>query len=325
MIQAAACEKRRASDHPCFYGSAKARWGRIHLPVAPNCNVQCNFCNRLYDCANESRPGVTGSILEPDDVWNYLERILGKRADISVIGIAGPGDSLCEPERTLEALRIVHSRYPGLLLCISTNGLNLAEHVNDLVEVGVTHVTVTINAVDPVIGQRIYSWIKFNEVFYQGIRAAELLLSRQREAVRKLKERGLVVKINTVILPGINTDHIGTIAEEAANLGADVMNCIPLIPLPDTPFEAMKTSTDAEMAQVRSLASPHIPQMYHCRRCRADAIGLLCSHETSSRNSAICGSENNDERNKDFQGSSGISEVPLRSAYAWRRGLRTTL
>lgn len=81
-------------NHPCFYGSARRRWGRIHLPVAPKCNIQCNFCNRKYDCANESRPAVTNHILEPGDVVSYLSSLLQARSDISVVGIAGPGDPL---------------------------------------------------------------------------------------------------------------------------------------------------------------------------------------------------------------------------------------
>jgi nitrogen fixation protein NifB len=162
MMQTGICAQRAVSDHPCFYGSAKARWGRVHLPVAPGCNIQCNFCNRLYDCANESRPAVTRGILEPGDVLTYLGRLLGRRSDISVIGIAGPGDPLSEPERTLETVRAVYSTYPNLLICLSTNGLNLAGYVDELAEAGVTHVTVTVNAVDPLIGKRIYSRITVN-------------------------------------------------------------------------------------------------------------------------------------------------------------------
>ncbi|MBA4417813.1 MAG: radical SAM protein [Syntrophus sp. (in: bacteria)] len=278
-MQASICTQRAVSDHPCFYGSAKARWGRVHLPVAPNCNIQCNFCNRLYDCANESRPAVTQGILEPGNVLTYLDLLLRRRSDISVVGIAGPGDPLCEPERTLEALRAVHSAYSDLLICISTNGLNLTEYIDDLVDVGVTHVTVTVNAVDPVIGQHIYSWVTMKNHTYEGIEAAKCLLSRQRESIVRLKARGLIVKINTVVLPGINVDHITAIAEEAARLGADLMNCIPMIPVPDTPFERLAVPADAEIKCIRDIASLHIPQMYHCRRCRADAVGLLCSDE----------------------------------------------
>jgi len=278
-------------NHPCFHGSAGARWGRVHLPVAPGCNIQCNFCNRLYDCANENRPAVTCGILEPGNVLTYLDLLLRRRSDISVVGIAGPGDPFCEPELTLETIRAVHLVYPGLLLCISTNGLNLAKYIDELAESGVTHITVTVNAVDPLIGRRIYSRVTINNQTYQGIEAAEILFSRQIEAIAELKARGLIVKINTVVIPGINMDHIGAIAEEVSRLGADMMNCIPMIPVPDTSFEHLGAPADAEIDRIRNSASFYIPQMYHCRRCRADAVGLLCSDEEN-----LCSSINNSNR-----------------------------
>ena len=38
----------------------------MHVAVAPACNIQCNYCNRKYDCANESRPGVVSERLTPE-------------------------------------------------------------------------------------------------------------------------------------------------------------------------------------------------------------------------------------------------------------------
>ncbi len=277
MIQTGLCVRRAVSDHPCFYGSASARWGRVHLPVAPDCNISCNFCNRLYDCANESRPAVTRRILKPAEAMAYLGRLLDSRRDISVVGIAGPGDPLCDPGRTLETIHAVHAAYPELLLCISTNGLNLAEYVDDLADNGVTHVTVTVNAVDPLVGQRIYSRVSLDHQTRRGKEAAELLLARQQEAMARLKTRNLMGKINTVVIPGVNAGHIAAIAEKAADWGADVMNCIPMIPVANTPFENLEEPDAAEMARLRDIASFYVPQMYHCRRCRADAVGLLCA------------------------------------------------
>ena len=60
-------------NHPCFSKKASAAYGRVHLPVAPHCNIQCNFCNRIYDCANENRPGVTGRVQSPDEAALYVE------------------------------------------------------------------------------------------------------------------------------------------------------------------------------------------------------------------------------------------------------------
>lgn len=272
-------EQRVLDNHPCFHGKASARWGRVHLPVAPNCNIQCNFCNRIYDCANESRPGVTRRILEPAEALLDLNRLLKRRSDIAVVGIAGPGDPLCDPDRTLETLRTVHTSHPNLLICVSTNGLNLPGHIDELADAGVTHVTVTVNAIHPHIGQQIYASVTMNNRTYHGLEAAELLLRRQDEAILGLKRRGLIVKINTVVLPGINTDHISAIAERAAVWGADAMNCMPLIPVHDTPFEDLVPPAETEMARIRKSATIYIPQIYHCRRCRADAVGLLCASE----------------------------------------------
>ncbi|MFW5693191.1 MAG: hypothetical protein ACOCWL_03150, partial [Thermoguttaceae bacterium] len=62
------------SRHPCFHADGRRRFGRIHLPVAPKCNLQCNFCDRRFDCVNESRPGVTSVILSPPQALAYLEQ-----------------------------------------------------------------------------------------------------------------------------------------------------------------------------------------------------------------------------------------------------------
>ena len=55
-MDAATWEKIK--DHPCYSEEAHHYFARMHVAVAPACNIQCNYCNRKYDCANESRPGV---------------------------------------------------------------------------------------------------------------------------------------------------------------------------------------------------------------------------------------------------------------------------
>src|SRR5271157_4006835 len=94
-------------DHPCFSVGARHRTGRIHLPVAPKCNMQCNYCNRDFECVNESRPGVSGAILLPRQAADYLDEVMGRIKDIAVVGIAGPGDPFANPAETLETLRLV--------------------------------------------------------------------------------------------------------------------------------------------------------------------------------------------------------------------------
>ena len=50
----------------------------------------------------------------------------------------------------------------------------LAGHVERIRALGVDHVTITINMVDPEVGARIYPWIFFRHKRYTGIEAAQI-------------------------------------------------------------------------------------------------------------------------------------------------------
>ena len=261
--------------HPCFNKDAKHHFGRLHLPVAPKCNIKCNYCDRKYDCVNESRPGVTSAVLTPGQALRYVERVMEKEASISVVGIAGPGDPLANPAETLETLRLIREKFPSMLLCLASNGLALPNYLDDLAEIGVSHVTVTVNAVDPEIGSRIYAWVRDGKVIYRQSQAAELLLGRQLESIRGLHARGIIVKVNTIVNPGVNDHRLREVAEKVADLGADLLNCMPIYPNKDTPFADVREPSAPRLEELRSEAEKFLPQMRHCTRCRADAVGLL--------------------------------------------------
>jgi nitrogen fixation protein NifB len=265
-------------DHPCFNNEARSSSARIHLPVAPKCNVQCNFCNRAYDCVNESRPGVTSTVLSPFEASRYFDLALESNERIAVAGIAGPGDPFANPEETLATLELIRERHAEKLLCVATNGLALPDYVDRIRFLGLSHVTITVNAINPEIGAKIYAWVRLGPKLYRGVAGAELLLRRQSEAVRLLKSLGLIVKINTVIIPGVNDDHIEEIAAYTAALGADIQNCIPLVPVKGTAFEHIEAPSAEQVQTLREAAGKHLPQMSHCVRCRADASGFLGSH-----------------------------------------------
>jgi nitrogen fixation protein NifB len=273
------------SRHPCFNDKVRHRFGRIHLPVAPHCNVQCNFCDRRFDCANESRPGVTSQVLSPGQALAYLDSVMATGRPLSVVGIAGPGDPFANPRETLDTLRLVRGKYPDMLLCVATNGLGLVPHVDALAELQVSHVTITVNAVDPEIGRHIYAWIREPRHAagskpgglraYRGREAAELLLRRQFESLDALKRCGITVKINTIVIPGVNDHHVAEVAERMAARGADILNCVPLCPVEGTPFASIEQPSASQIAAIRGEAKRHLPMMHHCTRCRADAVGLL--------------------------------------------------
>ena len=279
------------NEHPCFNPQASRHFGRVHLPVAPRCNMQCKFCNRLFDCVNESRPGVTSAILSPAQAMVYLQEVLRHKPGIRVVGIAGPGDPFANAAQTLETCRRVRERFPDMMLCIATNGLNLSPYLDELAEVNVSHVTLTVNAVDPAIGARIYAWMRIGKRVVPAAEGAAILLTRQLDAIRGLKARGITVKINSIIIPGINEDHIEAVACKMNELDVDLFNCMPYYPSKGSAFEDMQAPAAETVEAIRQAAGRHVRQMRHCTRCRSDAVGLLGEAPSATWMSALqsCG------------------------------------
>lgn len=267
-------------NHPCFNPKAKGKFGRVHLPVAPKCNVQCRFCNRKYDCVNESRPGVTSKLLSPGQALHYVTRLLDMGKPISVAGIAGPGDPFANGEETMETMRLLRRKLPDLLLCISTNGLGIAPYIPELAKLGVSHLTITVSAVDPEVGQHVYDWIRDGKKIYRGTEAAERMIAKQFEAIKLLKEHDIVVKVNSILIPGVNDHHMVAIAEYCKTMGVDLHNIIPLCPVEGTAFEHLQEPTPQLVNKLRAECGDLVTQMTHCQRCRADACGLLCEGTT---------------------------------------------
>ena len=262
-------------QHPCFNRKSHHQFGRVHLPVAPRCNIQCKFCNRRFDCVNESRPGVTSALLSPRQAMVYLEAVLKEKPNIKVVGIAGPGDPFANVEQTLETFELVRAKYPDMMLCVATNGLNILPHIDALHRLDVSHVTITVNTVDPAIGAEIYSWMRIGKRVVTPEAGASILLERQLAAIAALKEKGILVKINSIILPGINEDHIETIAQRMGAIGADLFNCMPYFPNQGSSLEHLQEPPKETVAAIRRRAGQYVRQMSHCTRCRADAVGLL--------------------------------------------------
>lgn len=261
--------------HPCFNDKARHRFGRVHLPVAPRCNIQCRFCNRKFDCVNESRPGVTSGILTPAQAAHYLDKVVRQRPEISVVGIAGPGDPFANPEETLDTLRMVRHNYPDMLLCVASNGLNVSPYVEDLARLKVSHVTITVNAVDVAVGEKIYAWVRHGKRVIRADKGAALLMENQLDAIQRLKSAGVTVKVNTIVIPTVNDHHVEAVAQKVAGLGADILNCVAYYPNEGAAFSDIPEPPAEMMKRIRKTAGSYLPQMHHCTRCRADAAGLL--------------------------------------------------
>jgi len=256
--------------HPCFSGEAHFKYGRIHLPVSPTCNMQCKFCKRSLN-KTENRPGVASKILSPSEALELVDKALLLCPEITVVGIAGPGDTLASPN-ALDTFELIDSKYPQLIKCLSTNGLMLSEYASRIAKVGVKTISVTVNAVDPEILQDICTGIFYEGDYLEGKEGAVKLIDAQIVGIKILSALGVAVKVNTVLIPDLNFAHIEEIAKVTSNAGASIMNIIPLIP--QNEMINFRVPNCNELNNVRVLAEKHLKVFKHCQQCRADACGI---------------------------------------------------
>jgi nitrogen fixation protein NifB len=266
------------NSHPCF-GGQKNHTGRIHLPVSPGCNIACRFCDRAINDV-EQRPGVTSKILKPEETIELIEKALELCPEITVAGIAGPGDTLAT-DNALTTFRLIGEHFPQLIKCMSTNGLLLYERADEVIEAGIDSLTVTVNAVDPEIEAKLNKYILYHGEKIEGAEGAKILIENQLKGIEKIAKAGITVKVNTVLVPEINGEHIEEIARTVGEAGASIYNIIPLIPQYE--LKDCREPSCAEIDAARTKASKYVDVFRHCQRCRADAVGIPGEKEVGDR------------------------------------------
>ena len=270
-------------EHPCYTESAARTSGRMHLPVAPACNLGCNFCERTVGVAAATYrgPGSSRSILSPQAASALVDRI-AVFGWLRVVGIAGPAEPLANDE-TFETLRVVGAAHPDLILCLSTNGLELEQSLPELLQAGLKALTVTINTTLPETAARLYAWADIDGRRVTGEAAAAEILLRQWRGLAAAAEAGLLIKVNSVLIPGVNTQDLPAVARDAACLGVHRHNIMPLIPRGR--MRSLRPPTQHEMEAVREECAQWLPQFRGCTQCPADVIE---PPTTSAKGGAPC-------------------------------------
>jgi nitrogen fixation protein NifB len=209
-------------------------------------------------------------LLSPQQAVAWVSELAERRpGEHFVVGVAGPGEPLAN-EETLETLGLVQARYPQLTRCISSNGLLLKEKLPELLRVGITALTVTVNAPDGDVGQQIYAWVRYRGATYRGQEGAELLIERQMAGIEAALASGLAVKVNTVLVPGVNDAHLVRLAGRLRDLGVRLMNVMPLIP--GGQMADRRSPTCDELMRAREACAALVPQFHKCEQCSADVV-----------------------------------------------------
>ena len=140
--------------------------------------------------------------------------------------------------------------------------------------VGIDSLTVTINSLSPETLVEINGFVIVGGKAIVGLEAAKILIDAQlrglEEASRNLSA---IIKINTVLILGLNDGEMESIARHAAKRGAKIHNIIPLIH--QHGMDDKREPNCAELNAARTAAAPYLDVFRHCRRCRADAAGVM--------------------------------------------------
>lgn len=209
----------------------KDQFGRpfLKLRIAVNdvCNFSCIFCHF------EGQPKGLGRSLNPYDYSFVVDafRKLGVR-DFKLTG--------GEPLLRRDIVDIVgEMRRDGVDLSMTTNGFRLSELAEQLASAGLRRINVSLHSLD----QRLYSKVTGvpQDWFYRVI-----------DGVKKASALGLKVKLNVVLLRGINTDKgsVKSLIKFASGIGAGVQ-FIELMPVGDGSrifdeyYEPIETIVDA--------------------------------------------------------------------------------
>jgi len=152
----------------------------IRISLTPACNLDCIYCHAEGEDSPRNRMSA-----------EEIAEILRVAAGFSIRSVKFTGG---EPLLRHDLLEIIRSVPPGMERSLTTNGTLLADMAADLKSAGLSRVNVSLDSLNNETYQRITRHDSLDQVL-TGIRAA-------------LKAGLTPVKINMVVLEGINEDEI---------------------------------------------------------------------------------------------------------------------
>lgn len=191
------------------------RFGRkieyLRLSVTDRCDLRCSYC---------IRKGFSG-FEEPGNWLNFdeMERLarLFARHGLKRIRLTG-GEPLLR--RNLPDLAARLSGIPGVEdLSLSTNATQLARHAKDLSASGISRLNISLDSLDPALIEKL-----------TGRNALAGILSGIDAAMEAGFES---IKINMVVLPGVNEGEIRNMAQFCMDRGL-ILRLIEAMPMGDT-------------------------------------------------------------------------------------------
>ena len=176
----------------------------LRISVTDRCNFRCRYCMPVEVFG----PGYA---FMPKEELLSFEEIVTLTTALAPLGVGKIRLTGGEPllRRGLDDLIAMLAAVEGVKdIAITTNGILLAHHAEALALAGLSRVTVSLDALDPVI------FAKMNGV---GAKVERVLAG-----ISSAQAFGLPVKVNAVIQRGVNEGEILPLARWARSVGVDL-------------------------------------------------------------------------------------------------------
>lgn len=170
------------------------RYGRhltyLRVSVTDRCNLRCRYC----------MPRINFSLLPHDKILTY-EEILKACSAFAAIGITKVRLTGGEPLVRRDLIKLAErlTEINGLEeICITTNGVLLEKYADALFKTGIRHINISLDSMNPDRFAYITGFNLFEQVW---------------RGIKKALEKGFSpIKINSVIIKGINDNEINDLA-----------------------------------------------------------------------------------------------------------------
>lgn len=240
------------SNQKVYYGDEKlSTWfEELSLPVAPLCNMMCNYCSKENDCINNGNdPAHLSRAMTPRQAVNWAYASAKRNSRIKTIRISGPGEPLFN-NQTFEVLKRLNTYMPDHIYSVSTNGLLLDERVQELKDLKVQKVNISLNAISNLALMKLYSRVIIgNQIIVNSEAMAGKIIESQFNGIKKCMNYGMTVKINTICFPGINDKELYSLASRCKGLGVKSMSLIAFNPRGK--LKGLRVPNIAEMANMK--------------------------------------------------------------------------
>ena len=177
-------------------------WGRplttLRINVTSKCNFSCIFCHR----EGEKEPWNKED-LELDDFAVIAEAAY--RVGIRRFKLTG-GEPLVRKD-IVKVVKIINKHGRPRDLSMTTNGSLLEEFAEALREAGLRRVNVSLHSLHP----KRFEYI-----------TGRRMLDRVVRGIRKAKDAGMSIKINTVVLKGFDRRELESLIDFASKHGTDI-------------------------------------------------------------------------------------------------------